>query len=182
MYFLPEEPSAFSWEDIYSNLLGIRLGAQALQSSDYGYNKAMTILIKKELEKLQIQPAKTAWQAAEKMRGKWFKGFVLINMIQRNMDIGMENGLVTPILVPGACEGAKPQPYPVPILDTLNKYGFTMRFEVEPAEFEKNKILKIIYPKGGGKRIRFPGHLVEIMDYTKAEAIKRGCMIMRSDH
>lgn len=182
MYFLPEEPSAFSWEDIYSNLLGVRLGAQALQNKDYGYNKAMTVLIKKELEKLQIQPAKTAWQAAEKMRGKWFKGVVFIDMIERNMDVGLENGFVTPILVPGVCENAKPRPYPVPTLDTLNKYGFTMSFEVQPEEFEKNKIFKIIYPNGGGKRIRFPEHLVEIMDYTKAEAIKRGYVIMRSGH
>jgi hypothetical protein len=182
MYFLPEEPSAFSWEDIYSNLLGTKLGAQALQSNDYGYNKAMTILIKRELEELQIQSAKTAWQAAEKMRGKWFRGFVFIDMIVRNMDIGLENGLVTPILVPGACEDAKPRPYPVPTLDTLNKYGFTMSFEVQPAEFEKNKILRIIYPNGGGKRIRFPEDLAWIMDYTKAEAIKRGCVIMHTDH
>jgi hypothetical protein len=57
-----------------------------------------------------------------------------------------------------------------------------MSLEVQPEEFEKNKILKIIYPKGGGKRIRFPEHLVEIMDYTKAEAIKRGCVIMPPDH
>jgi hypothetical protein len=174
MYILPEEPSAFSWEDIYSNLLGVRLGAQAVQNEECGYNKAMTVLLQKELEKLQIQPAKTAWQAAEKMRGKWFKGVVFINMIERNMDIGIDDGYVTPTLAPGVCEGATPLSYPAPKLDLFNRYGFAMYFEVEPVEWEKGKILRIVYPNGSGKRIRFPEHLVGIMNYTKAEAIKRG--------
>jgi hypothetical protein len=177
MYILPEEPSAFSWEDIYSNLLGTRLGAQALQSKNYVYNKAMTVLLRQEMEKLGIQPAKTAWHAAEKMRGKWFRGFVFIDMIKRNMDIGTDDGYVTPVLVPGICNGATPLSYPVPTLDKFHRYGFTMNFEVQPAEFEKNKILRIIYPKGGGKRIRFPEDMVWVMDYTKAEAIKRGYTI-----
>lgn len=178
MMFVPEEPSAFSWEDIYSNLTGIHLGAKAVQDNDHGYNEAMTILLQQELENLQIQPAQTAWQAAEQMRGKWFEGFVLINMIQRNMDIGMDDGFVTPILSPGICEGATPLPIPVPALELFNRYGFSMRFEVEPAEFEKDKILKIVYPDGGGKRIRFPDDLAKIMEYTKNEAIKQGCIIM----
>jgi hypothetical protein len=180
MYFLPEEPSAFSWEDIYSNLLGVRLGAQALQSKEYGFNKTMTILIKKELEELQIQPAGTAREASEKMRGKWYKGFVLVDMIERNMDIGLDDGFVTPILVPDVCKDAKPQSYPVPALDRFNQYGFAMSFEVEPKEFEKNKILRIIYPDGNGKRIQFPKHFSQIMDHTKAEAVKKGCVIMHT--
>ncbi|NLH15291.1 MAG: DUF4056 domain-containing protein [Phycisphaerae bacterium] len=178
MMFVPEEPSAFSWEDIYSNLTGIHLGAKAVRDHDHGYNEAMTILLQQELEKLGIQSARTAWEAAEKMRGKWFEGFVLINMIQRNMDIGADDGLVTPILVPGICEGATPLPKPVPTLELFNRHGFSMKFEVEPAEFEKDKILRIVYPDGNGKRIRFPDDLATIMEYTKNEAIKQGCIIM----
>lgn len=156
MAVLPEEPSAFSWEDIYSNLLGIRLGAQALQYKGNVYNEAMTILLRKELEKLQIQSADTAWFAAEKMRGTWFDGILLINMIQRNMDIGLDDGHVTPVLVPGVCQDAEPQIYPAPKLDLTNHLGFTVQLEVKPAEFEKNSILRIIYPDGGGDKIRFP--------------------------
>lgn len=178
MFVLPEEPSAFSWEDIYSNLLGIRLGAQAVQDNDLGYNSAMTVLLHRELVDLQIQPASVAWQAAEQMRGKWFDGFVFIDMKRRNMDIGTDDGFVTPILVPGICEGASPQSYAVPTLDLFNRYGFTMRFEVEPAEFEKLSILSIIYPDGNGKRIRFPDDLGKIMDATQAEAIHRGYVVM----
>jgi hypothetical protein len=175
MAVLPEEPSAFSWEDIYSNLVGIRLGAKALQYSEDTYNQAMTKLLQEELVNLKIQSRDTAWYAAEKMRNKWFEGTVLIKMVQRNMDIGLDDGFVTPVLVPDICQGEKPVSYPVPKLDMFNRLGFSMILEVRPAEFEKNSILKIIYPSGGGSTIRFPDDWPKIMDYTKAEAIKRGC-------
>lgn len=178
MAVLPEEPSAFSWEDIYSNLLGIRLGIQAAQCKGDVYDEAITNLLQKELEKLQIQSAHTAWYASEKMRGQWFEGIVLVRMIQRNMDIGLDDGFVTPILVPGICQDAAPLSYPVPKLDLLKRFGFIMHFEVEPAEFEKGSLLRIIYPDGGGKRIRFPEDLEKIMAFTRNEAVNRGYHIM----
>lgn len=177
MAVLPEEPSAFSWEDIYSNLVGIRLGAQAVADEESGYDKSMTLLLNKELESLGIQSSQTAREVSEKMRGTWFNGFVLVNMVERNMDIGLDDGLVTPVLVPGVCENAEPQSYPIPMLEAFHQYGFTMSFEVEPAEFEKNQLLRIVYPNGDGKRIQFPYHLPLIMDYTKKEAIRRGYIV-----
>ncbi len=46
----PEKPSSFSWEDVYSDSLGCNLGAQALAMGG-SYNKNMTKLLEKELEK-----------------------------------------------------------------------------------------------------------------------------------
>jgi hypothetical protein len=167
MAFLPEQPSAFSWEDIYSNLVGIRIGAQALQDEEHSYNKAVTIAIKRELEDLQVQSSDAARKASEKMRGIWYDGIVLINMTERNFDIGLDDGFITPTLVPGFCEGAVPQSYPVPALDKFKKYGFTMNLDVEPREFEKDKVLRIIYPNGGPKRIQPIKHLPVVIDYIK---------------
>ncbi len=181
MGFLPEQPSAFSWEDIYSNLIGIRIGAQAIRDEEHSYNEAVTVAIKRELEDLQAQPRHTAWRAAEKMRGKWFDGLLLIDMRERNFDIGLDDGFVTPTLVPGVCEGAEPQSYPVPTLDKFHEYGFTMVLEVEPREFEKDKILKIIYPKGGHRRIRPTEHIPVVIDYIK-NAHKNGSTNIRSQN
>ena len=178
MGFLPEQPSAFSWEDIYSNIIGIRLGAQAVQDNEHGFNDAMTIFIKRELENLGIQSGSTARKASEKMRGTWFDGFLLADMRERNMDIGIDDGFVTPTLVPGACEDAEPQSYPVPTLAKFNSLGFKMHLEVEPKEFEKNSILRIIYPNGGGKRIQPAIHLPIIMDCIKKEALEKGFTVM----
>jgi hypothetical protein len=167
MAFLPEQPSAFSWEDIYSNLVGIRIGAQAILDEEHSYNEAVTIAIKKELEDLQVQPRHTAWSAAEKMRGIWFEGLVLVDMRERNFDIGLDDGFVTPTLVPGVCDDAQPKSCPVPTLDKFQKYGFTMDLEVEPKEFERGKILKIIYPNGERKRIQPAKHIPLVIDYIK---------------
>ena len=176
--FWSEEPSAFSWEDIYSNLIGVRLGAQALQDKEHSFNEAMTILLKKELENLQVQSGSTARQAAEKMRGEWFTGFIQVDMKERNMDIGLDDGFVTPTLVPGICDGAQPQSYPVPTLAKFNEHGFVMDLAVEPKEFERWKILRLIYPDGGEKRIRPAEHLPIVMDFIKKEALEKGFNIM----
>ena len=167
MAFLPEQPSAFSWEDIYSNLVGIRIGAQAIRDKEHSFNTAATIAIKRELENLGIQSGRTARSASEKMRGIWYDGIVLVDMRERNLDTGIDDGFVTPTLVPGICEGAEPQSHPVPTLEKFDKYGFTMVLEVEPREFESGKVLSIIYPKGGHKRIQPAKHLSAVLDYIK---------------
>lgn len=180
VFFLPEKSSAFSWEDIYSNLLGTRLGALALQDKLHGFNEAMTILLKKELENLQIQSRTTARQAARQMKDKYFDGRSYFN-VTRSMDIGLYDGLVTPVLVPGVCIDAEPKSYSVPALDVLKKYGFAMNLEIEPKEFESGRILRIIYPNGGGKKIRPAEHLPIVMDYIKKDAMKKGFAVIPTE-
>lgn len=174
---LPEFPSAFSWEDSFSNLLGTYIGTKALTDTEHSYNEAVTLALDKKLEQLGIQPASVARSAAEKVRGKWFSGHLLffVDMKKRNFDIGLD-GYVTPTLVPNICEceGAEPLSYPSPSLDVLNKYGFSAKFEIEPKEWEKDKILKIVYPDGKGKRIYPYIHFPIIMEHMKKQAIERG--------
>ena len=177
----PEFPSAFSWEDNYSNLIGARLGAQAVADQKHDFDEAMTIVLQKELENLGVRSSDTAWYAAEKMKGKWWNGtafVVYVEMKERNMDTGLIDGFITPTLVPDICKGATPQSYPVPKLTALTRLGFSMTLEVEPREFEKWEILKIVYPDGGGKRIELAAKLPIIMDYIKQQGIKMGYNVM----
>lgn len=143
-----ELPSAFSWEDTYSNLLGGDIGVEALRDTQRTYDKAVTYAIDKTLESLDIQSAEVARQAAEKMRGLWFSGEIppFVDTKKRNFDIGLDNGLVTPVLVDSICpcENAKAQPYPAPSLNFLTERGFSMKFEIEPMVWEKDKILRIV--------------------------------------
>jgi hypothetical protein len=177
----PEFPSAFSWEDTYSNLVGTRLGAQAVEDDERDFDDAMTLAIKQELVNLGVQSHQTARMASEKVKGKWWEitpFVVFVEMRQRNMDIGLVDGFVTPMLVPGVCDDAKPQSYPVPCLAVLSKYGFTMKLEIQPKEFEKDKILRVVYPDGNGKRIRPCQHFPLIMDYIEKQAVSMGYSIM----
>jgi hypothetical protein len=176
LFFLPEKSSAFSWEDIYSNLLGTRLGAEAVEDKVLDYNHAMTLLLKDELVTLQAQPTSVAKRAAKGMVDK-----VLHIDRTRNTDIGLYDGLVTPTLATNVCKNARPELLPVPTLDEVLKYGFIVNLEIEPREFERGKILALIYPDGGGKIVRPAEHLPIVMDYIEKDAMKEGYTIIPSE-
>ena len=176
LFFLPEESSAFSWEDIYSNILGTRLGAEALEDSADGYDQAMTILLKKELENLQAQPRTTSKQAAREIASR-----AMLVDLRKNTDIGLYDGLVTPTLAPGICQGTRPQSLPVPTLNEVYKYGFAINLEIRPKEFERGKILRIIYPEGKGEIVRPSEHLPIVMHYIEKDAMKKGYTIIPSE-
>lgn len=175
----PEFPSAFSWEDNFSNLLGTYLAGRALRDTGYDYDQAMTRALAEELERLGPQPKEVAVQAAEQVKGKWYSGDILflVDIKKRHLDIGLEDGFVTPWIVPSvdACEGAEPQPYPVPSLALLKVHGFSMRFEIAPKEFEKNKILSIVYPdkKTRKKRLEPSRHFAPIMAHIREESRRK---------
>ena len=170
----PEYPSAFSWEDSYSNLLGTIIGARALQDSEHKYDEAVKIALDQEMQKLGIQPARVAKQASESVRGKWFTGNIIfhVDMKKRNFDIGLTNGYITPTLVPelSACPDAEPMPYPVPTLEALAQHGFSMKLEIEPHEWERGRLLRIVYGDKPQKRIIPEEHFAIIMDAIRHEA------------
>jgi hypothetical protein len=186
--FYPEFPSAFSWEDTFSNLLGIRIGAMALRDAEHGFDEAVTLILDQELEKLGAQPRLTAIRAAQKVRGLWFSTALLfcVDIMGRNFDIGLDDGSITAWIVPSVsgCEAAEAQTYPVPNLDFLSKYGFSMKLEIEPREWEKGKILKAAYPdrKKRKKRIEPIVHFATIMDHIKAEAAEKYGYDVASHH
>ena len=162
--------SAFSWEDSYSNLLGTRLAVKALQDDDHSFDEAMTLAINREMKKLGGQSGKTAKQASENMRGKWFTGNFIVDTKMRNFDIGLD-GYVTPTLVPGTPEcGTEPVSIPVPNLEVLKKHGFTMTYEIKPNVLEQAKIFKVIE----GKRVYPEKHYPVIMSSIKEKAVEKG--------
>jgi len=176
--FYPEYASAFSWEDIYSNLLGCRLAVEAMRDPNQDYNQAMTAVIGQELQRLGVQPKPAAWQAGQAVRNQWFVGdFLFCDMVKRNFDIGLNDGHVTPWVVPeiGGCGDETPAVYPIPDLTDLNEYGFSVKFEITPREWERTEILRIVFPSGWGRssRIEPAKHFGPIMDYIRGQAIRR---------
>jgi len=177
--FYPEFPSAFSWEDNFSNLLGSYIAVPALQDTEYTFDEAMTLALDRELVKLDVQSRHVARGAAEKVRGIWYSGDFLffVRMKKRHFDIGLDDGFVTPVIVPGVCEceGAQTQSYPVPTIDSLSEYGFSMEVEIEPKEWETHKIQSVVYPddKERKNRIEPDKHFASIMTYIKKDALKR---------
>jgi len=176
--FFTDFPSAFSWEDTFSNVFGSHIAAMALQDAEHEFNEAVTLALDRELEKLGVQSARTAKRAAEEVRGLWFSGDLLfVDIKKRNFDIGLNDGFITPFIVPSLaeCEGAEAQAYPVPNLASLSKYGFSVRLKIEPREWEKDRILRIVYPQAENKSnwIEPAIHFAPIMDYIKKEAVAK---------
>jgi hypothetical protein len=174
---LPEFLSAFSWEDSFSNLLGTVVASKALRDTKHPYDQAMTIALERELRLLGVQPAAVARRASESVKGDWYvgnRGFFL-KMRKRGLNIGWDTGEAVAILVPGAAGCGDPEParYPVPTLDILSRYGLAAEVEIEPHEWEKNKILRIVYPDGKGRRIYPDTQFTPILRKIREEAVAR---------
>ncbi len=172
-----EYQSAFSWEDGYSNLLGTILAARALRDTKHSYNQAVKIAFDEEMQTLGIQSAEVCRQASESVKGTWYTGNtgMVLKVKKRNLDTGWDDGFVTPLLVPNlpACRGAVPMSYPAPTLAILAKYGFAATVEIEPHEWEKGKILRIVYPDGHGKRVQPDVHFTPILAHIGQEAVQK---------
>jgi len=176
--FYPEFPSAFSWEDMFSNVLGTHIAFLAIWDTEHAFDEAVTLAIDRELNALQVQPKHIAIRAAEAVRGRWFSGdFLFVDLKRRNFDIGLDDGFVTPWIVPSVsgCDSAEAQSFPVPNLNSIFDYGFSVKLEIEPKEWEKNQILKIVYPdlKQRKERIQPAIHFAPIMKYIEQDAVTK---------
>jgi len=172
-------PSAFSWEDSYSNLLGTVLAVRALADHEHSFSEALTIALNNELDYLGAVPAAVARQATDQVKGVWFTGAILMLMDirKRNLDIGLDDGRVTPTLLPtvSECGEVTPVSYPAPSLEVLAQYGFAVKLTIEPHEWEAGAIRAVAYPdaKPRPKRIDVAAHLGPIMDYIEVDARRR---------
>jgi len=150
------------------------VGVRALHDGQRRYNEAVEAAIDEEMERLGIQPARVARAASESVRGQWFTGNIIfhVEMKKRNFDIGLQNGYITPTLVPNvaSCPEAQPLPLPVPSLEALSQHGFSMRLEIEPHEWEKDKILRVVYGNKPQPRIVPEEHFALIMDDIRRQA------------
>lgn len=69
---IPERYSSFSPEDLYSNLLGVELGIQAIRSN-LEYNEAMTLLISNMFGSLEaVTTIEDTYLAMEKVENIWW--------------------------------------------------------------------------------------------------------------
>jgi hypothetical protein len=174
----PEYDSAFTWEETFSNLFGTYIAALALEDIEHTYNDAVTLAFDRELRLLDAQPSEVSRHASESVSGPWFTGdFYWIVMKKRNFDLGLDDGFVTPLLIPSVseCKGAQVESFPVPGLDFVREYGFSVQFEIKPNIWEANTILDIAYAgeKKRKKRIEPVIHYPLIMAHIRKEAKER---------
>jgi len=174
-----EFPSAFSWEDSYSNLLGTHIAVAALQDQTRPFSETVTQLLQTWLAELGIQPAQTASETTEALRGRWFSAQWHYTWIyERNFDVGIDDGYVTPRLAPSVAFCKEPEPWPlaVPTVDRLARYGFSMRLQIEPRVWEERRIMMIVFPEYNGRtrRLEPAVHFPLLIGHIEQDAIARG--------
>jgi len=167
MFIEPEFTSAFSWDDLYSDLTGAMLATEAVKSGNVAtsdYNRAMTKLIQQEFETLQVVSKEKAIAITESVRGTWHETG---RLMKRNMDTGYDDGEVTPSLVPGYTDET-PIPKPMPTFDGLDALGIKVKYTISSAYFENGTLKKIAGAKGNVEPVKdYP----TIMKSIEQEAI-----------
>ncbi len=167
----PEFNSAFSWEDNYSNLLGVHLAMEAMRDTRRDYDTAMTTLLTETLRELQVQPRSTAVAAADSVRGDWYTGNLVPDVRMRNFDIGLD-GAVTATLIPHVpgCTGAVADALAVPTQEKTTAYGFTITHEILPYVLEQWAIFKA----AGSDRLFADVHFPILIEHIIKDASARG--------
>ncbi|MHC4292233.1 MAG: DUF4056 domain-containing protein [Planctomycetota bacterium] len=167
MLIEPEHTSAFSWDDLYSNLMGAELAMQAIQDGhieNADYNRAMTRLIKEEFKRLQVVPRAKAIEITKSVKGSWYGGGKLT---KRNMDTGYDDGWVTPSLIPGYTD-EEPIARKMPTIEGLDELGIKINYTISSAYFENGELKKIAGTKSS---VRPLSHYPKIMKNIEQEAI-----------
>lgn len=119
---VPERYSSFSPEDLYSNLLGVKIGMEAIQS-DLPYEVAVTQLLLQHLHQLKVVgSAECTLEAMESVEEIWWtKKKALPNgrvLLRRNV---AANSYLVPWLVPQNGLAIAPTLLPLPS-DSLDQY------------------------------------------------------------
>ena len=99
--FIDESPSAFTYDDTMSHVVGLRVAGRALRDSTPGrsFDAAVTIALRAELEELGAVPPAQTELAARAVHGVWWaRG----KPLKRHLEVGLADGFVRPWLVPGA--------------------------------------------------------------------------------
>ena len=149
---ISEFGSAFSPEDLYSDLLGTLIASDALISSERSdsnenFDSACLRIMNEALNGLELQDANFVDKALENVKGNWYNGesYPDNEVWKRSFDIGLD-GCIAPCLIKdfNGC----PVCLPVPKIPTLD--GFSIKVEIkfkEKLQKQGNILLKIVGKK-----------------------------------
>jgi hypothetical protein len=132
----PEFKSSFSWEDIYSQIMGVSVAMAAIQAGG-DFNQTFTNLLNQELKKLELVSKEKAKEITASVKGKWYTSG---SLIKRNMDSCVDDD-ISPCIVPGFCS-EQPITYPFPQMDGIDKYPVKVKYTVTSLFFLEDNALK----------------------------------------
>ncbi len=160
----PEKPSALTYDDMPSHVLGANIAGMALRQNPADFNAGMTYYLKRELDRLGAVTPEQTLRALGMVEGKWWKnGFV----VRRMLDIGEGDGVIEPWIVPGYPDGgtAAAVPFVMPTLTYTAGIGF--RLEIEP-HMKAWSLMRRVLP-GNPDRCEPEKHFPLLMRYIRQQ-------------
>jgi len=132
-----EKPSGFSFEDNYSNMLGIIIGGLAAESND-PFNEAADYHLKYYLNMLETVEKSEAIELTQSLAKKWWDPKYVLpynkKIIKRHLDYGQFDNFVRPWQVDNvlACNERPSEmvALPIPQLDYIDDIDFSQFMEV----------------------------------------------------
>jgi len=130
VFFVSESMSSFSYEDTMSHIVGLRVVERAMANRELSYDDAVTAALDAEMKELGVVTSAQADEAALAVEGVWWKSG---RPLKRHLDIGLEEHVVYPWLVPGLPFGGdhEPEPFHLPRLDNIRGRDLTGFYTVE---------------------------------------------------
>ena len=166
-FIIPEKPSAFSYEDVVSHIVGLEVAVVALRDRDRDYDDAMTVALERRLRELEAVSAGETMQAIFAVNNNWWAWG---QPRKRHLDIGLDDGSVTPWLVRGVpfAKDGPPEPLPIPGLTDVAGRDMTGFFEMSltTPTLASQPIKQLFTPPVEGFRVEehFPAILTVIRE------------------
>jgi len=98
MVVVTEKPSAFSYDDAPSHMVGVNVAAEALQDHPdlNAFDQAFTRLLRDRLKALDAVPADEVKVIMRQVEGRWWSG---LNPKKRLVHMGLEDESLTPLVI-----------------------------------------------------------------------------------
>jgi hypothetical protein len=168
---LPEDGSAFTYDDVVAHLVGIRVADRALRDHALPFDDAVTEAIDVELTELGVVPKADAMRAIEAVEGDWWSGGT---SRKRQLDFDLESGEVEPWVVPGAagCDGVT-EVFALPPLDDVEGFDFRrlMTVEIKTTILEAARIRAVV--PGAPHVFRPADHFGPMIEHIRAVESQR---------
>lgn len=169
---VPEMESAFSYEDLVSNLVGTAVGAEALRNPRRNFDLAADAALTAELRRLDVVSKEELAEAVRLVRDKWWS--LDGHCLKRFMDTGLDDTSVRPWLVrdlPGA-EHADAARFLLPTLrDVMGRdRSGVCTVEIRPSVMVP-KPVRALLPASG--RFSADADLDRLVEMTRASMAKR---------
>jgi hypothetical protein len=170
MLIIPEDRSAFTYEDTMSHIVGVLIGGDAIRDNG-DYDAAMTRILDTTLQRLGAVSGADTTAAIRLVEGKWWSSG---QALKRYLEIGLESRSLRPWLVEGlpCCAGAEPMSFTLPSLEDVSGHDCSQMYAVTmtPQIFETHLIQsKFALP---APRIEPVKHFPQLMEHIRRDMVK----------